>query len=121
MVGETGFAYFIRSHHAHSLRKLPSLHSENHPDFLPCIEYSLWLYSTHVVRSLQILSCQKSRGPTVLYFFEWSGRQDLNLRPSAPKADALPDCATPRSIQEYIILQTLSDTINTKILFCQKI
>ncbi len=27
----------------------------------------------------------------------WSGREDLNLRPSAPKADALPDCATPRS------------------------
>src|SRR5581483_7942860 len=26
----------------------------------------------------------------------WSGRQDLNLRPSAPKADALPGCATPR-------------------------
>ena len=28
----------------------------------------------------------------------WSGRQDLNLRPSAPKADALPGCATPRYI-----------------------
>ena len=28
--------------------------------------------------------------------FYWSGRQDLNLRPSAPKADALPGCATPR-------------------------
>src|SRR5690242_20942800 len=27
---------------------------------------------------------------------EWSGQQDLNLRPSAPKADALPDCAMPR-------------------------
>ena len=26
----------------------------------------------------------------------WSGRQDSNLRPSAPKADALPGCATPR-------------------------
>ena len=26
----------------------------------------------------------------------WSGRQDLNLRPPAPKAGALPDCATPR-------------------------
>src|SRR6516225_8504564 len=26
----------------------------------------------------------------------WSGQQDLNLRPSAPKADALPDCAIPR-------------------------
>src|SRR5579885_106975 len=27
---------------------------------------------------------------------KWSGQQDLNLRPSAPKADALPDCAMPR-------------------------
>jgi hypothetical protein len=26
----------------------------------------------------------------------WSGREDLNLRLSAPKADALPGCATPR-------------------------
>jgi hypothetical protein len=26
----------------------------------------------------------------------WSGRQDLNLRPHAPQACALPDCATPR-------------------------
>ena len=28
--------------------------------------------------------------------FSWSGREDSNLRPSAPKADALPGCATPR-------------------------
>src|SRR5215213_3344250 len=27
---------------------------------------------------------------------KWSGQQDLNLRPSAPKADALPGCAMPR-------------------------
>jgi hypothetical protein len=26
-----------------------------------------------------------------------SGRQDSNLRPSVPKTDALPDCATPRN------------------------
>ena len=26
----------------------------------------------------------------------WSGRRDSNPRPSAPKADALPGCATPR-------------------------
>src|SRR5271170_223112 len=32
----------------------------------------------------------------------WSGRQDLNLRPSAPKADALPDCATPRRKRLWI-------------------
>ena len=30
--------------------------------------------------------------------FRWSGREDLNLRHSAPKADALPGCATPRKI-----------------------
>ncbi len=29
-------------------------------------------------------------------FEGWSGRRDSNPRPSAPKADALPDCATPR-------------------------
>src|SRR3569833_268586 len=29
---------------------------------------------------------------------EWSGRRDSNPRPSAPKADALPDCATPRQL-----------------------
>jgi hypothetical protein len=27
----------------------------------------------------------------------WSGRRDSNTRPSAPKADALPGCATPRA------------------------
>jgi hypothetical protein len=27
----------------------------------------------------------------------WSGRRDSNPRPPAPKAGALPDCATPRS------------------------
>jgi site-specific DNA recombinase len=27
---------------------------------------------------------------------QWSGREDLNLRPPAPKAGALPGCATPR-------------------------
>src|SRR5262245_35795801 len=32
-----------------------------------------------------------------LVLIGWSGQQDSNLRPSAPKADALPDCAMPRS------------------------
>ena len=30
------------------------------------------------------------------FIFCWSGRRDSNPRPSAPKADALPGCATPR-------------------------
>jgi hypothetical protein len=33
----------------------------------------------------------------------WSGREDLNLRPSEPHSDTLPDCATPRLI--YIKLE----------------
>ena len=31
----------------------------------------------------------------------WSGRKDSNLRPSAPKADALPGCATPRQASYF--------------------
>lgn len=32
----------------------------------------------------------------VVFLKKWSGRQDSNLRPSGPKPDALPGCATPR-------------------------
>ena len=35
----------------------------------------------------------KKSAPIMQY---WSGRQDSNLRPSGPKPDALPGCATPR-------------------------
>ena len=44
------------------------------------------------------LFSQKGLGQAniLVMFTKWSGRQDSNLRPSAPKADALPDCATPR-------------------------
>ena len=40
----------------------------------------------------------KSISAQVYYFYKerWSGWRDLNSRPSAPKADALPDCAMPR-------------------------
>ncbi|MEY4593428.1 MAG: hypothetical protein RIR18_2323 [Pseudomonadota bacterium] len=34
--------------------------------------------------------------PNTPNFESWSGRWDSNSRPSAPKADALPGCATPR-------------------------
>ena len=36
----------------------------------------------------------------IKYYFQvglkWSGRVDLNHRPSEPHSDTLPDCATPR-------------------------
>ena len=42
------------------------------------------------------------------FIYEWSGRQDLNLRPSGPKPDALPGCATPRVISFIDYLKKLS-------------
>src|SRR2546422_1834155 len=36
---------------------------------------------------------------TTLFRSGWSGRRDLNPRPLAPQASALPGCATPRTIQ----------------------
>ena len=38
-------------------------------------------------------------GPLLHFDSYWSERQDSNLRPSGPKPDALPDCATLRSVQ----------------------
>ena len=35
-------------------------------------------------------------GEIVLFVFKWSGREDLNFRPLAPRASALPCCATSR-------------------------
>ena len=55
----------------------------------------------HRVSGGLINPCKHSsslRGPPALPFRSrgWSGRRDSNTRPSAPKADALPGCATPR-------------------------
>jgi hypothetical protein len=44
----------------------------------------------------QKMAQKKATVNTVTYCFCWSGREDLNLRLPAPKAGALPDCATPR-------------------------
>ena len=37
----------------------------------------------------------------------WSGQEDLNLRPPAPKAGALPDCAMPRSVGDSLLYVAL--------------
>src|SRR5689334_7410846 len=41
--------------------------------------------------------------PTELLAPNWSGRDDLNVRPPAPKAGALPGCATPRYVKQFIL------------------
>ena len=45
----------------------------------------------HLIGVLPIAKAKEFRR-----FVKWSGRQDSNLRHPAPKAGALPDCATPR-------------------------
>ena len=62
-------------------------------------------------------SIQLSYRQTRLKFIRWSGRDDSNIRPSAPKADALPGCATPRFRKNsYIIAQLLTKSSRDVIL-----
>jgi hypothetical protein len=48
------------------------------------------------------------------FLFFSSGRQDSNLRPSGPKPDALPGCATPRVI---LLVKLSLDFVNCQLLF----
>ncbi len=47
-------------------------------------------------RESQILAGSQALCGVTAVFEYWSGRPDSNRRPPAPKAGALPDCATPR-------------------------
>src|ERR1700731_2709083 len=42
----------------------------------------------------------------------WSGRGDLNARPPAPKAGALPGCATPRHVHEKPVVTCFRAFLN---------
>jgi hypothetical protein len=46
------------------------------------------------------------------FIFYWSGREDLNLRPSEPHSDTLPDCATPRLDIEFRVGRFLPPSHN---------
>ena len=48
------------------------------------------------ILSSKIISLYVKTPQTRGYFLGWSGRQDLNLRPSVPKTDAIPSYATSR-------------------------
>src|SRR5437588_10763598 len=50
-----------------------------------------------------------------LYDFGWSGRPDLNRRPHAPQACALPGCATPRPSVSATTLRPTPRAIESKI------
>src|SRR5436853_6393422 len=44
----------------------------------------------------------------------WSGREDSNLRPPAPKAGALPDCATPRRVAQQVASEAHSEFLSAR-------
>ena len=43
---------------------------------------------------------RKTPGGVLRLMTDWSGQRDLNPRPSAPEADALPNCAMSRRFGE---------------------
>ena len=59
------------------------------------------LYPVELQALVKILtSC--AQNSLTCWTAKWSGQTDSNRRPSAPKADALPDCAMPRWIPGVI-------------------
>src|SRR5258706_9643005 len=57
-------------------------------------EYSSSIYRTPTRRGENVVSKNELEGPSEKE--KWSGRLDLNQRPHAPQACALPGCATSR-------------------------
>src|SRR2546429_7296497 len=51
---------------------------------------------------------------------KWSGREDLNLRPPAPHAGALPGCATPRQADRKSTRLNSSHGYISYAVFCLK-
>ena len=61
--------------------------------------HAVWKHRRKIqYRLLHLLKGMRKQTKPVI---QWSGRRDSNPRPSAPKADALPDCATPRLSKLY--------------------
>ncbi len=58
-----------------------------------------------VASSCVEMPCGNCRPPRSLRNLRWSGRLDLNQRPHAPQACALPGCATSRPDRRHIALQ----------------
>ena len=54
-----------------------------------------WGSNAEITTHRNRIGALKTRAP-----FPWSRRQDSNLRPPAPKAGALPNCATPRNCSQ---------------------
>ncbi len=65
------------------------------PSYRPCLGWVGTKLGT-VLNYRMVRLRRKVCYPRASQRVSWSGREDLNLRPPAPKAGALPGCATPR-------------------------
>jgi hypothetical protein len=80
-------------------RPLPS-HSAMSP--CPCLRMPDRNRTCNLLLRRQLLYPVELRAPKCSQRRSSSGRQDSNLRPSGPKPDALPGCATPRCLDRLI-------------------
>lgn len=62
-----------------------------------CFVCGVWIRKGKVRRNIRRKRAYKKRKLIGFLSDNWSGRLDLNQRPSAPEADALPSCATSRN------------------------
>ena len=69
-------------------------------DLIDFFDITKMVPGTRQTQAIRLESAQKSRSASGLHadtdWLSWSGRHDSNVRPFAPKANALPGCATPR-------------------------
>ena len=71
-----------------------------HRCFEPSMRFTTMQAFQKAAQNRQNKTPSPSKGNAMTFGLkEWSGRRDLNPRPSAPKADALPGCATPRKVK----------------------
>lgn len=65
-------------------------------------------HSVHFVAKFLAILVTQMKSMNIKGKKKWSEREDLNLRPPAPKADALPSCATLRMPVLYGKYSTLA-------------
>ena len=83
-------AHYLRIAIAHKIDKRKQVKPFCRFDLLFCLERVTGIEPASSAWKAEVLPLNHTR-------MRWSGRLDSNQRPSAPKADALPSCATPRS------------------------
>ena len=75
--------------------------------------FSMLSFGCHFTNFLNFYFKRHNAKCLILKHFNWSGQQDLNLRPHGPEPCALPNCAMPRLVyilsQIFIYINTVNE------------